>query len=231
MITNPLIKFLYPVGDPWLAGIYWEERKELEKLIYFINGKMVEDSWPWLNPDAPWEERLIDWEKFKYLAQSGISKFRILKEMLAHKFYNSELFQKLARRAALQYIIYDGPKDKVVKHCYTSEEVEAPTDITKEYPAKIVIPAIAIKADMNSYKDYNGGYNFCYSDKSPWLRYAQYGFDAVGVVTGLALGAFTGGWPALLIPAAADVGSIAISFIIEMCGDWPHHSPNFRNCI
>ena len=83
---------------------------------------------------------------------------------------------------------------------------------------------------MNAYTEWNEGDNFCYSAKNDVLRYMEHGLDAVGIIGGLALMGFTGGTSAVATVAAADLGSITVSFILNKCGEWPSHTASLRGC-
>ncbi len=183
---------------------------------------------PWTNPNAPWDEREINWQTF--YQQSGL--LYDVTRMQATKLFNSQFFDDLMRKSTLVTNEYKGPTDLVVKKCEESlESKEVPTiDNRNRFDEWTTIPTFTIKAAPLDTL-YNNGNNYCYSAADLTTQFIGDVLGYASIVGGLALTGFTGNPYVLMVATTADVSAIATSYILEMCGEWPRHAASLKACF
>lgn len=89
------------------------------------------------------------------------------------------------------------------------------------------IPCISVKPEnIGKYKKedkLNDGVNYCYSGDNPGIKLTSEILSWTSIVGGIALTLTTGGATAVIVPAAFELGSVAMDYMIEKCHTWPNY--------
>jgi len=155
----------------------------------------------------------------------------------------SGFFDYVAQQAAHQIYIYNGDRANLVKTCVNPATVSVPQiDVDGNLQSidaaalKTTVSSISVKAEGidGTYKGWNGGNNYCYSDINPSLEIGSKVLTWGSIVGGIGIMLIPGGQAqgAVLTLSAADASAAVIALIIEKCSGWPIHaaSLDLRKC-
>ncbi len=224
------------------VGFFWVNEDAAKKLSFSTNidggdyiaekvSKEISVNPFWQDIQVSWQNRKINFNKL-YADQKEV--WETFPKMMTYRFYRSEFFDERARQAAYRYYIYSGPIDDIIKKCPEEELFDNPpnlNDVNGKFLQTARIPCLTVVPDMDSYKTYNNGFNYCYSAKSLGLKITEDIFTWASIAGSVIVSVYTGN-PAVVAAAyVADLGSIAASFVLQLCGDWPRHSAGLSGCL
>lgn len=228
---------------------YWMYRGERVDFVEYARNAWGNDpqftgSWPWDDASKPWQERKVDWAKLDNVIvgdvtkedSSGYYRWELLQDMLAHRFYNSSFFNERAKESAFQLYYYSGPLDKVVKKCNKpfSVTIEPSTNNrNKRLNLQTTVPCINIEPkNIEQYaRTWNDGNNYCFTGENVPLKFTEEFLQWATIAGGLALIPFSGGTTATMVLSGAEIVSVATSYVLEKCGEWPRHKAGLSGCF
>ncbi len=214
-----------------LASIFLEQ---------FIEGEViVTDNGGYTTPSefstSLFSKQILSISYFKDKKNSAASD---IIESRAKALFNSQYFDEKMREFSFKLYKYTGKnKADAIKVCREPVQQAVPRKLDRSVAetAYETIPCISVKPEnMQTYVDenWNEGKNYCYSGDNPKLKIASEILSWTSIAGGIALTVTTGGIAAAVVPAALELGSVAMDFMVEKCTTWPNHqAQGIIDCI
>ncbi len=188
--------------------------------------------------DCPFYSDLsqINVTQLKKLKQEKNINPSIILETQSKLFYKSDFFNNLAKEASFKLYNYTGnDKNQAVKVCQEIEQQVVPSRLDILDYTYETIPCISVKPEnIEKYKKdkWNDGLNYCYSGDNPGIKLTSEILSWTSIVGGIALTLTTGGAAAVIVPAALELGSVAMDYMVEKCHTWPsYQSKGIIKCV
>ncbi|MBS3157683.1 hypothetical protein J4206_00170 [Candidatus Woesearchaeota archaeon] len=167
--------------------------------------------------------------KFNYYQDKENIVAKNIIEARAKALFSSRYFDDKMKEFSFKLYKYTGKnKADAVKVCRDISQQSVPKKFgisAAEFTYEAV-PCISVKPEnIQQYtnENWNDGNNYCYSGDNPDLKIASSILSWTSIVGGIALTITTGGVAAAVVPAALELGSVAMDFMVEKCTTWPNH--------
>ena len=167
--------------------------------------------------------------KFNYYQDKKNIATKSIIEARAKALFSSKYFDDKMKEFSFKLYKYTGKnKADAVKVCRDISQQSVPKKFgisAAEFTYEAV-PCISVKPEnIQQYtnENWNDGNNYCYSGDNPNLKIASSILSWTSIVGGIALTITTGGVAAAVIPAALELSSVAMDFMVEKCTTWPNH--------